>query len=193
MPFDPNLPAQGSANSSAEMRGQLNGLKALIDAVPTITSAVVDSVNTLPPGSMATVTASLTGGVLHLAFGVPQGQEGQPGEPGSEGQQGPPFASALVISVVTLDPDQDATVSVNFDGSNVLFDFGIPRGVDGNEGPGGPPGEVSTQQLSDAIQDTSMNSNAVEFLNLTLSDPPLTTELQTVVDKMDELINALRR
>ena len=34
MPFDPAKPANGSPNSSAEMRDQLNALKTLIDAVP---------------------------------------------------------------------------------------------------------------------------------------------------------------
>jgi hypothetical protein len=33
MPFDPTKPANGSPNSSAEMRDQLNALKALIDAL----------------------------------------------------------------------------------------------------------------------------------------------------------------
>ena len=33
MPFDPTLPAFHSVNSSAEMRGQLTSLKALIDAL----------------------------------------------------------------------------------------------------------------------------------------------------------------
>ncbi len=32
MSFDPNAPAQGAPNSSAQMRAQLNALKALIDA-----------------------------------------------------------------------------------------------------------------------------------------------------------------
>jgi hypothetical protein len=34
MPFDPTLPTNNSPNSSAQMRGQLNGLKDLIDAIP---------------------------------------------------------------------------------------------------------------------------------------------------------------
>ena len=66
MPFDPAKPAASSPNSSAEMRAQLTGLKDLIDAVPTITSAVVGAVDTLPPGAAATVSASITGTVLHL-------------------------------------------------------------------------------------------------------------------------------
>jgi hypothetical protein len=80
MPFDPTLPANNSPGSSAQMRSQLTGLKAIIDAVPTITSAVVDSVNTLPAGSSATVSASVAGSVLHLGFGIPMGQSGPPGE-----------------------------------------------------------------------------------------------------------------
>jgi len=35
MPFNPALPADHTKLSSAEMRGQLNGLKELIDALPT--------------------------------------------------------------------------------------------------------------------------------------------------------------
>jgi hypothetical protein len=80
MPFDPTLPANNSSGSSAQMRAQLTGLKTLIDAVPTITSAVVDAVNTLPPGDPATVSASVIGDVLHLTFSLPMGQSGPPGE-----------------------------------------------------------------------------------------------------------------
>ena len=50
-------PVFGSPDSSAEMRAQFVGLKQLIDTVPTITAAVVDSVSTLNPGDPATVTA----------------------------------------------------------------------------------------------------------------------------------------
>jgi hypothetical protein len=39
------------------MRAQFVGLKQLIDTVPTITAAVVDSVSTLNPGDPATVNA----------------------------------------------------------------------------------------------------------------------------------------
>ena len=35
MAYDPNLPANNSPVASAELRSQLTGLKALIDAVPT--------------------------------------------------------------------------------------------------------------------------------------------------------------
>ena len=48
--FDPSLPAPNSPLSSAVMRSQLTGLQTLIEAVPTITGAQVDTVTTLPPG-----------------------------------------------------------------------------------------------------------------------------------------------
>jgi hypothetical protein len=35
MPFDPNLPADNSLVVAAELRSQLNALKALLDALPT--------------------------------------------------------------------------------------------------------------------------------------------------------------
>ena len=59
------------------------------------------------------------------------------------------------------------------------------------------PGEVSAQQFNDAMNNaiagTSANSNSVGTLDLTVSDPPTQSEVQSVVDKLNELINALRR
>jgi len=65
--------------------------------------------------------------------------------------------------------------------------FGIPAGVEG------PPGEVSIQQLDYAINGTSANTNAVSVLGFAVSDPPTQSEMQQVVDKMDELIMNGRR
>ncbi len=47
--------------------------------------------------------------------------------------------------------------------------------------------------LASAIAGTSSNSNAVATLEVTVSDPPTQAEVQTIVDKLNELINALRR
>jgi hypothetical protein len=70
MPFDPALPANGSPLVSAEMRGQLNGLKDLIDAIPagppgqngsdgtSVTGAIIDGTNTLNPGDAAQASVS---------------------------------------------------------------------------------------------------------------------------------------
>jgi hypothetical protein len=110
------------------MRSQLNGLKALIDAVPTITGAVLDGVTTGNPGDPASVNLSLIGTELHFSFTIPRGNDGGTG---ADGAQGPPFATAVVDSVTTLAPGDPATVDSTFDGTDVHFTFGIPRGNDG--------------------------------------------------------------
>jgi hypothetical protein len=122
MPYDPAKPAFGSPDSSAEMRGQLAGLKELIDA-GMITDAVVDAVNTVAPGTPASVIASIVNGVLHLTFNIPQGAEGaqgQPGNNGSDGQQGPPgevsnaqLMAALDAAVATTSSNTNSVPPVN--------------------------------------------------------------------------------
>ncbi len=150
MPFDPTYPPTDAPLQSAPMRGQLNGLKDLIDAIQTILAAQVDATNTLPPGDPAAVTVSVTGDTLHFTFDIPQGDAGAAG---SDGQQG----------------------------------------IQGEEGPQGMPGEVSLQQLTDAIATTSSNSNGVSTLEMTVNDPPTQGEVQLIANKIDELITALRR
>ncbi len=115
------------------------------------------------------------------------------------GPQGPPFAAAVVDGVTTLDPGNAATVGVNFDGSNVRFTFGIPRGVngtngvDGATGPQGIPGEVSNAALASAIGGTSNNSNGVATLGQSADPNYQQSQIQDLINKVDELINALRR
>jgi hypothetical protein len=132
MPFDPNYPPQDAEIESAPLRVQFTSLKTLIDAVPTITSAAVDAVNTLPAGDPAEVAVSVVGGVLHLTFSIPMGQSG-------------------------------------------------------------PPGEVTTAALNAAIATTSSNSNAVVNLSELAEGTYNQTQMQNVINKVDELINALRR
>ncbi len=246
--YDPNLPAANTPNSSAQMRAQLNGLKDLIDAVPTLNAAQVDSTNTLPQGNPAAASVSVIGNTLHFSFEIPQGQEGLVGPPfaqavvdsvttlnpwesasvgvsfdgsnvrfnfaiprgndgspgatggngsdggqGPQGIQGPPFAQAVVDGVTTLDPGQPATVQTSFDGSNVRFTFGIPRGSDGTSGSDGAPGEVSLAQLDNAISGTSNNTNGVNTLGQSADSSYNPTQMQDLMNKMDELIHALRR
>ena len=192
--FDPTLPANDSPLVSAEMRGQLTGLKDLIDAVQSVTAVQVDGVDTLNPGDAANVSLSVIGSVLHFSFGIPRGFDGQPG---GDGQPGPPFAQAVVDGVTTLNPGDNATVDVSFDGSNVRFQFGIPRGNDGGTGSAGEPGqpgEVTNADLSTAVSGTSTNSNGVSTLDTSFAnDPPTLADLEVMRDKLNELINALRR
>lgn len=290
MPFDPNLPVTGSPNSSAEMRAQFQGLVELIQSIPvgppgpqgetgpagtSVAGAVVDSVSTVNPWDVASASASFDGTNVHFAFGIPRGNDGMQGPMGNNGNdgltgpegpmgpQGPPLTSYVVDSVSTLDPSQAATVSAGFDGTSVHFAFGIPRGFDGPQGPAGlngndgatgpegpqgppfgnfvvdatntlDPGQPATVQTSfdgatihftfgiprgfDGMpgpqgipgndggqgpegpqgppgpQDLSgaVNPNIIN-LDLTASDPPTQSELQRVIDKLNELMNALRR
>ena len=56
--FDPNLPQENTPADAVQMRNQLNGLKAIIDAILTVTAAQVDSTTTLPQGSPANASVS---------------------------------------------------------------------------------------------------------------------------------------
>lgn len=256
--FDPNLPQEGTPLDAVQMRSQLNGLKAIIDAILTVTAAQVDSTTTLPQGSPANASVNVVGNTLHFSFEIPQGQEGLPGlvgpagppfssavvdsvntvepgipaavnvsfdganvrftfdiprgndgsqgqqgndggqgPPGNDGAQGPPFANAFVDAVNTLNPGEPATVSVSFDGSNVHFTIGIPRGSDGATGATGQPGEVSQTDLNNAqlntLSQTSNNTNNVSTLGQTADSNYNQQQMQDVLNKLDEFLNAARR
>ena len=77
MAFDPNWPPTNEELDSAKFRIQFTGLH---DEIPS--SAVVDSVITNGAGSGASATATLTAGVLHLSFAIPEGPLGPQGNPG---------------------------------------------------------------------------------------------------------------
>ena len=121
------------------------------------------------------------------------------------------ITAAQMDAVNTVPPGDPAAVTLSVAGGTLHFTFDIPQGAngadgingssgsDGGEGPPGPegpqgvPGEVTLQQLDDAIATTSANSNAVTTLDFIPSDPPSQREMQQVIDKVNELINALRR
>jgi hypothetical protein len=136
MPFDPAQPADNSPLSSQVMRTQLTSLKALIDAILTITAAQVDGVNTLPPGNPASVSLSVIGNTLHFTFDIPQGEVG-------------------------------------------------------------PMGEVTTNDMntaiSNAISGTSNNTNGVSTLGQGADFNYNQSQMQDVLNKLDEFINAARR
>lgn len=83
------------------------------------------------------------------------------------------------------------------------FAFYIPQGFEGTPGevgPQGPQGEtgkagqVQYTDLEYAINTQSSNiSNDVSTLGFYVNDPPTQWDVQQVVDKVDELINILRR
>ncbi len=206
MPYDPQWPQNGQNIDADRFRDQFSGVIDLINAGSSITGVVVDSVTTLPTGSQATVNLNLVGTVLHFSFGLPQGVQGEPGAQGAQGNhgndgapgpQGPPFANAVVDSVNTLNPGEPATVGVTFDGTNVRFTMGIPRGNDGATGPAGQNGEVSQMDLNNAqlntLSQTSNNTNAVSLITQSADSNYNPTQMQDMLNKMNELITALRR
>ncbi|MFM2169621.1 MAG: hypothetical protein RIS79_3992 [Verrucomicrobiota bacterium] len=177
---------------------------------PPFSQAVVDAVNTVDPGTPAAVGVSFDGTNVRFTFDIPRGNDGMNGSngsdgsqgppgndggqgpPGNDGAQGPPFAQAIVDSVTTLDPGNPATVGVSFDGSNVRFTFGIPRGNDGSngsDGSQGPPGEISQAQLDSAISGTSANTNGVGTLDTGFADP----DMEAMRQKVNEMILNGRR
>ena len=140
--FDPTYPPTNALIESAPLRGQFNSLKALIDAIATISTAVVDGVTTLPPGDPATVSLNVVANTMHFTFGIPQGHTGA-------------------------------------------------------EGPQGLPGEVSQTDLNNAVAtmlgESSANSNGVGTLSMNADPAYDQNQMQAVMVKLDELINALRR
>jgi hypothetical protein len=164
MAFDPSLPVNHSKIVAAELRAQFNGIVDLIQTIPqgpqgvpgppgtSVTGAVVDGVSSLNPGEPATASASFDGALVHFSFGLTRGNDGTAGATGGQGPQGiqgiqgdvgpqgPMFTSFNVNSTTTLDPGQPASVQTFFDGASIRFNFGIPRGNDGLQGPIGPTG-----------------------------------------------------
>ena len=79
-------------------------------------------------------------------------------------------------------------------------DPGGPQGEKGDTGETGPPGqdgEVTTAQMDQAIGDaiggTANNPSAIEPLEMTISDPPTQSEVQTLLDAYNALVAALKR
>ena len=215
MPYDPTLPADTTKASAAQMRAQFAGLNDRITAIPVGPAGAMGPQG--PQGGPG--PAGPQGNNGNDGATGPQGNpgaDGPMGPQGVQGPQGPSVAAAVVDGVNTLNPGEPATVSTSFDGSNVHFQFGIPRGVagadgatgaqgpqgnDGAQGPTGsqgPAGEVTAQQLGDglaaAIAATSANTNAVPTLDAPFSnDPPTVADLEVLRGKLNEMLLAMRR
>jgi hypothetical protein len=181
MPFDPSLPAPNTPLHSAVIRGQFQGLKELLDSVSGVTSAVVDSVTTLPTGSPAQVSVSVVGTELHLSFSLPAGVTGETGATGPVGPAGP-----------AGDPGGPPGPA----GAEGPIGPAGPQGAVGDQGPPGPQGptgEVSqvelTSALASTLAQTSSNSNAVATLDTPFADP----DAEALRQAFNALALALRR
>jgi hypothetical protein len=78
-------------------------------------------------------------------------------------------------------------VSVSVVSGVLHLTFSIPAGQSG------PPGEVTLADMNAAIATTSSNSNGVILLSQTADAEYNSAQLQALFNKVDELINALRR
>ncbi len=181
MPYDPTLPLPHSPLESQVIRDQLQALFSLITNILTVSGAQIDAVNTLGPGDPATVTVTVTAGTLQFTFGIPRGLEGMPGAQGEPGPQGPaggpPGPEGPPGPPGATGPDGPSG----------------PPGPQGPDGPQGPTGEVSQAQLLTAMGDTSSNSNGVNTLSASADADYNQAQMQMVMNKLDELINDLRR
>jgi hypothetical protein len=132
-----------------------------------VTGAVVDGVSSVNPGDPATASASFDGAAVHFSFGISRGLDGTPGAAGGQGiqgiqglqgdvgPQGPMFTSFNVNSTTTLDPGQPASVQTFFDGAFIRFNFAIPRGNDGLQGPAGATGATGPAFTSFTVDPVS--------------------------------------
>lgn len=186
MAYDPLLPANGSPNSSAEMRAQLQGLHAEILSIPVGPQGPAG-----PQGPQGEQGPQGDGGPIGpqgpegpAGPAGPQGNSGNDGFQGPTGPQGPPG------------PDGPAgpTGPQGAVGPDGPAGPAGPTGAEGPQGPQGNPGEVSNTQLTTAISDTARNPTAVADLSgLVISDPPTRDEMETMRQKINELVTALRR
>jgi hypothetical protein len=111
------------------------------------------------------------------------------GPPGPAGPEGPVISSIQIGSVTTVDPSTPASVSVSTNGNSVELSFSIPKG---ETGPGISFDDM-TNAITTATAGTARNPTLVGDLVLTPSAQPTQGELQSVIDKVNELLVALRR
>jgi hypothetical protein len=105
--------------------------------------------------------------------------------------------AAQVDGVNTLPAGSPANVNVSVNGGTLHLSFDIPQGNDGPTGATGQPGEVSLSDLNAALltnlNQCSNNSNGVGNLSMNADPNYDQNQMQAVMQKLDELINALRR
>lgn len=88
----------------------------------------VVATNTLPAGSKASVTQSITNGENQLTFNIPQGIQGEQGNVG-------PAPTLKIGSVTKLGPDQTPTANLSGGNGSYTLNMGIPQGAQGETNP----------------------------------------------------------
>lgn len=84
----------------------------------------VVATNTLPAGSKASVTQSITNGENQLTFNIPQGEQGDVG----------PAPTLKIGTITKLNPDQAPTASFSGGNGSYTLNLGIPQGAKGENG-----------------------------------------------------------
>ena len=87
----------------------------------------VVATNTLPAGSKASVTQSISNGENQLTFNIPQGIQGEQGDVG-------PAPTLKIGTVTKLNPDQTPTANLSGGDGAYTLNMGIPQGKNGNDG-----------------------------------------------------------
>ena len=98
-------------------------------------------VGTITQGSTANVVIREVSGELLFDFTLPKGDKGDTGSKGDTGEKGEKgekgdkgengqTPSFTIGTVTTLNPDQNATVTISGTFPNLVLNFGIPRGKD---------------------------------------------------------------
>ena len=74
---------------------------------PPFAQAIVDAVNTLQPGTDATVSASFDGTNVHLTFGIPRGAEG------TQGPMGEVTSAQLAAAIIGTSNNTNAVATMD--------------------------------------------------------------------------------
>jgi hypothetical protein len=102
------------------------------------------------------------------------------------------ITGAQVDSTNTGAPGNPATAGVTLSAGVLHFDFTtIPAGQDGEVTQAQLSNDLannSNYDLSQAMAVSSNNSNGVSLLGVSVSDPPTQAEVQSIANKLDELI-----
>ena len=114
----------------------------------------------------------------------------------------PVVTAAQVDTTTTGSPGSAAAASVSLSAGTLHFNFDVPQGAEGQQG---PAGEVTQSQLSNDLGNTqnaavstalglsSANSNGVPLLSLTPAPNYDPQQFQELVNAYNDLVNALRR
>ena len=129
----------------------------------------IANAESLPSGQDPTVEVKATGPnnakIFSFTFGIPEGPQGPQGPQGAQGETGPQgekgesgdtgptgpkgepgTAATIAIGTVTTgDPGTEASVTNSGTANAAIFDFTIPRGEQGIQGPKGETGATGAQ------------------------------------------------